>query len=330
MTMRVAAAHVEPVWMSRDETVEQVRSSIADAGARGVQLLVFPESFVPGFPYWINLGCAPALQQQLWLQLRAEALETATPEGLKALDAIRGASREHGVAVILGATERFRENLFNVQIVIDVDGAVVGLRRKLVPTLFERTVWGAGDGSGLAAFDTTVGRIAGLMCWEHLHHLIRHAVIEERPVVVGSAWPGFLPSLGIDGGFTERVGLLSASLALMGQVPVVAAAHPVTDRTLEPVARAIGRELDLSRDAAAPKNRTSIFDARGGLIVQSAGASDQLVVADLDLDLGAAARWVADPAGHSSRSEVLSLTVDRRATAGPHPDFRNVDEEREA
>lgn len=326
--MRVAAAHVEPVWMSRDGTVEQVLSTIAEAGGRDVEFLVFPESFIPGFPYWINLGCAPALQQQLWLRLRAESIETEAPGGLEALNEVRAASREHGVAVVLGATERFRESLFNVQIVIDSNGSVAGLRRKLVPTLFERTVWGAGDGSGLAPFETAVGRIAGLMCWEHLHHLIRHAVIAERPQVVGSAWPGFLPSLGIDGGFAERVGLLSASLALMGQVAVVAASHPVTERTLEPVAYAIGKELDRSGDTAAPTNTTSIFDARGGLVVQSAGDSDQLVVADLDLDLSAAARWVADPVGHSSRSEVLSLSIDRRATAGPHPDFRNVEEER--
>lgn len=323
--MRVAAAHVEPVWMSRDATIEQVTLCIAEAGDQDVRLLVMPESFVPGFPYWINLGCAPSLQQQLWLRLREEAIETDAPAGARALGLVRAAAKQHGVAVMLGATERFRDTLYNVQIMIDADGSVVGLRRKLVPTLFERTVWAAGDGSGLRTFDATVGRVAGLMCWEHLHHLIRHAVVGERPDVLGSAWPGFLPSLGIDGGFTGRAALLSASLALMGQVPVVAASHPVTGRTTAPVAAAIGRDLDTSKDAATNANVTSIFDARGEVIARSDAVTDELVVADLDLTQAAGARWVSDPVGHSSRSEVLSLEIDRRATAGPSPTF--VDQE---
>ena len=326
--MRVAAAHVEPVWMSREATIEQVISTIAEAGTRDVRLLVFPESFVPGFPYWINLGCGPALQQRLWLRLRDEAIETDAPEGVRALGLVRTAAREHGVAVVLGATERCNDTLYNVQILIDADGEVTGLRRKLVPTLFERTVWAAGDGSGLRTFGTSVGRVAGLMCWEHLHHLIRHAILSERPDVTGSAWPGFLPSLGIDKGFTERAGLLSASLALMGQLPVIAASHPVTERTLGPVEAAIGRELDRSQDAAAPPNVTRIVDARGNVVARSDAPIDRLVVADLDPAQGAAARWVADPVGHSSRRDVLRLDIDRRATAGPPPTFVDQEEEK--
>ena len=136
----VAAAHLEPIWMDRTATIARAVEAIAGAAAEGVDLLVFPEAFVPGFPYWINLGVPPPLQQSLWVALHGQALVLDGTECSQDIDPVLVAARDHGVTIVLGATERSGQQLYNVQVLTGSDGDIVGWRRKLVPTLFERTV----------------------------------------------------------------------------------------------------------------------------------------------------------------------------------------------
>lgn len=305
----VAAAHLEPIWMDRKATIARAAEAIAGAAAEGVDLLVFPEAFVPGFPYWINLGVPPPLQQSLWLALHGEALVLDGTEGSQDLDPVLAAARDHGITVVLGATERSGQQLYNVQIVIGSDGDIVGWRRKLVPTLFERTVWSAADATNLEVFPTNPGPLGALMCYEHIHHLIRHAIAQQRPVYMASSWPGFDPALGIDGGFAQRAALLSASFALMAQVPTIAASHPVTACTFDAVSERVGRSLD--PDPSGSGGRSAIYDARGTVLAETRSVSEPLVMAEIDASDALAARWVADPVGHSARAELLQLHVER-------------------
>lgn len=311
--VRLAAAHVAPAWLDRDASLERAANVIDEAADADADIVVFPESFVPGFPYWINLGLPPSHQQELWLRLREHAVDLSADDPLGPV-ASKAAAR--GVHVVMGATERAGGSLYNVQILLDRSGSVAGWRRKLVPTLFERTVWAFGDGANLRAWDTDAGRVCGLICWEHIHHLIRHAMAAEEPDLVVAAWPGFAPALGIDAAFPRRVELLSASFALMAQTAVAAVSHPVTQTLLDAVAAAVERPLNDPRPVGG---RTAIYDARGSVLAETSSAEGDIVVAEVAPAIGHAAKWVADPVGHSSRSELLRLHVDRRAHRAVSP-----------
>lgn len=141
-SVRVAAAQISPVLHSREGTIEKVRRTIDDAAGRGVELVVFPETIVPYYPYF-SFVLPPVTMGAEHVRLYEEAVTVPSP----ATDAIAVAAREHGMVVVLGVTERDHGSLYNTQLVFDADGRIVLRRRKLTPTFHERMVWGQGDGS---------------------------------------------------------------------------------------------------------------------------------------------------------------------------------------
>ena len=183
--VKVCAAHVAPVWLDREATVEKACGLIAEAGRAGAELVVFPEVFIPGYPYWI------------WTKttreggpLFGELFNNAVEVPGAATDAIGKAAKQAGVLVVMGMTERDGGTLYNTLLYFDSQGRIIGRHRKLVPTMSERVVWGRGDGSDMEVFDTSVGRIAGLICWEHTMDLARYALIAEGEQIHCSVWPG--------------------------------------------------------------------------------------------------------------------------------------------
>lgn len=157
--VRAAAVQISPVLYSRDGTVEKVVGTIADLGHRGVQFATFPESVVPYYPYFsfvqrpFEIGV-----EQLRLLDQAVTIPSAVTH------VIADAAREAGMVVSIGVNERDGGTLFNTQLLFDADGTLIQRRRKIAPTYHERMIWGQGDGSGLRAVDSAVGRIGQLAC----------------------------------------------------------------------------------------------------------------------------------------------------------------------
>ena len=158
MTMvKAAAVQLSPVLYSREGTVEKIVAKIADLGAQGVQFATFPETVVPYYPYFSFLQ-RPVEMGPEHLRLMDQAVTVPS----RTTDAIGAAAREAGMVVSIGVTERDGASLFNTQLLFDADGALIQRRRKITPTYHERIVWGQGDGSGLRAVDSAVGRIGQL------------------------------------------------------------------------------------------------------------------------------------------------------------------------
>ena len=160
-TVRAAAVQISPVLFSREGTTEKVLDAIATAAQEGVQLIVFPETFVPYYPYFSFIQ-PPVGMGKAHMQLYKEAV---TVPGA-VVDAVSRAARSYEMAVVLGVTEQDGGSLYNTQLIFDADGTLVLKRRKITPTYHERMVWGQGDGAGLAVVDTAVGRLGALACWE--------------------------------------------------------------------------------------------------------------------------------------------------------------------
>lgn len=191
-SLRVAACHAAPVFLSARDTTSKAISLISTAARAGAHLVVFPESFIPAFPLWSALR-APAENHDLF---RRMALESVSADGDE-VTAVRAAARREGVLVSLGFSERARGSiatLYNSNLLIGDKGEVLVHHRKLAPTFFEKLTWAAGDGFGLRVADTAYGRIGNLICGENTNPLARYTLAAQGEQVHISTWPAIWPT----------------------------------------------------------------------------------------------------------------------------------------
>ncbi len=305
---KVAAAHASSVYLDQRASIEKACGLIEAAGRQDVKVLVFPESFVPGFPYWINLY-PPTHQLFMHTRFGAQSVVAPGPD----LEPIQAAAKTAGVYVVLGVSERDGGTLYNTQVFIDETGRYAGKHRKLQVTFAERTIWGQGDGSTLKVFDSPYGKIGGLICYEHMMNLARQALIMQGVQIHCAAWPTFAPQKGFDAVYDSCVDSLSRAHALSGQCFVIVAQNPVTQEYLDVIEGGLGPQTDL-----AVGGGISTIYGPAGLPVAGphAGAEEKLVVAEIDLGDIAFNKVLVDSAGHYSRPEVLHMTIDARAKTG--------------
>jgi nitrilase len=185
--VKAAAVQISPVLYSRQGTIEKVVNKIRELGNQGVQFATFPETVVPYYPYFSFV--------QTPLQMIAGTehlmlLDQAVTVPSLATDAISEAARQAGVVLSVGVNERDGGTLYNTQLLFDADGTLIQRRRKISPTYHERMIWGQGDGSGLRAVDSKVGRIGQLACWEHYNPLARYAMMADGEQIHSAMYPG--------------------------------------------------------------------------------------------------------------------------------------------
>lgn len=304
-TVSVAAAHLAPVGLDVGASVTKACEAIAEAGRQGVDLLVFPEVFLPGFPYWINLY-PPANQFGMFVRYRDASIEVPGPEVARLQDAAR---RAH-VNAVVGLSERDGGTLYNTQVHIDESGVLLGKHRKLQPTYAERFVWGQGDGSTLSVFDTRLGRVGGLACWEHVMNLARQALIVQGEQIHAASWPGLQTHRGMEESYDLQVEAMSRNHALTGQCFVVVAQNPLQQDVVDLMEAELGPQ-DIQ---PAGGGWSAIFNPDGTTAAgPHTGPEERLVVAEIDLAAITRVHALVDARGHSSRREVLRLWVDDEA-----------------
>lgn len=192
--LRAAACHVSPIFLSAQETTQKCIALTSQASKTGsANLVVFPESFIPAFPYWSSLR-APTENHSFFSKLAAQSLYMDGPE----IKAIRNAARNTNTIVSIGISEKVRYSsatLFNTNLLIGRDGQVLVHHRKLMPTFFEKLTWSPGDGYGLRVADTgPTGKIGALICGENTNPLARYALMAQGEQVHISTWPAVWPT----------------------------------------------------------------------------------------------------------------------------------------
>jgi predicted amidohydrolase len=263
---------------------------------------------VPGFPYWIN--CYPPLVQGgLNCRYRDAAITADGPE----LARIRGAAREAGVAVALGFCEREAGTLYNAIAFVERDGTLLGVHRKLQPTYAERYIWGRGDASTLSVFESSVGRVGGLACWEHTMNLARQALVEQGIEIHVGAWPSLSTMAGFESVADRQIEAMMRNHALTGQCFVLCASSPVGPDVLPFLEAELGPQEFLKPGGGWS---AIIHPFTPDLAGPHAGAEEELLSAEIDLgELGDVKMWL-DGAGHYARPELLWMVMDDRPKRG--------------
>ena len=304
-SIRAAAVQIAPVLNDRDGTTEKVVASIVEAAGRGAELIVFPETFVPSYPYFSFVQ--PAVQMGAsHLELYDQAVEVPGP----VVTAVAAVARKHGMVVVLGVNERDHGSLFNTQLVFDADGEVVLKRRKITPTYHERMVWGQGDGSGLRAVDTAVGRVGALACWEHYNPLARYALMADHEEIHCSQFPGSM----VGQIFADQMEVTIRHHALESGCFVVNSTGWLTDAQIV----AITPDPKLQK-ALRGGCHTAIISPEGRHLCTPVTEGEGMAVADLDLSLITKRKRMMDSVGHYARPELLSLLHNRDPQPAVHP-----------
>ena len=295
-----------PVLLDMAATLDRAVDAIDEAA--DADLVVFPETWVTGYPAWV-FGLAgwgdPEGRRWYGRLLRESPVIGGPDDPDDDLAPVRAAARRNRTTVVIGVNERSGGTLYNSLATVGPDGRLLNLHRKLVPTHTERIVWAQGDGAGLRAVDTPAGRVGGLVCWEHWMPLARQALHSEHEQIHVAAWPDT----------PELHELAARTYAREGGCFVVsAAAYLTTDDVpaelldayrlgVGPEAPAVGVLFDGGSSIASPDGTWLIEPVRGAA---------SLVMADIDLDATDDAHADLDVAGHSSRPDVLTLRIDSR------------------
>ena len=297
-TVRAAAVQIAPDFERPEGTLERVCAAIDEAASKGVQIMVFPETFMPYYPYF-SFVLPPVLQGAPHLKLYERAVVVPGP----VTAAVAERARAHGIVVVLGVNERDHGSLYNTQLVFDADGSLALKRRKITPTYHERMVWGMGDGAGLKVVDTAVGRVGALACWEHYNPLARYSLMAQHEEIHCAQFPGSL----VGPIFAEQMEVTIRHHALESGCFVVNATGWLSDAQI----MAITPDTSLQK-ALRGGCHTAIISPEGKHLAPPLTEGEGMVIADLDMALITKRKRMMDSVGHYARPELLSLVLNDR------------------
>lgn len=284
-----AAVQAAPVYLDREASVEKACELIRDAG-RSADLIVFPETWLPGYPFW-HTGDqvrSPAVFSELW----KNAIEIPSLSTEELCDAAADAD----AYVVIGLNERdtvARGTLYNTLLYISPDGRLLHRHRKLVPSFTERTIWAMGDGSDLDVLETAVGRLGGLICWEHIMPLARFALMAQGEQVHCGAWPAYSFQ-------RDHIDAAMRDYAFCGATFVISACGVVTPGSMP---------AHVAIEPSAADGGSAIIGPDGKYLAGPVFGAEETLFAEIDLERTLRERHSRDVAGHYARPDVLHLVV---------------------
>lgn len=301
---QIAIVQKAPVFLDKHKTIALAVATVAEAAGEGARLVIFTETFIPGYPTWI-WRLRPGTDWNLTEALHARLLKNAVDMDSEDLAPLYQAARKHKITIACGIEERdsalSQTTLYNSTIIIGPDGALLNKHRKLMPTNPERMVWGFGDATGLKVVETSAGRVGTLMCWENYMPLARYALYAQGVELYiaptydsGDDWISSLRHIAREGGcWVVGCGNLMQGRDIPDDFPDKARLYPDADEWINP--------------------GDSVVIAPGGEIVAGPmRAQSGILYCDIDLEKAGVAKRALDVAGHYSRPDIFTLQVDTR------------------
>ena len=298
---KIAVAQLSPVFLNKDKTVEKACKAILEAGSKGAQLIVFPEAYIPGYPDWVWL--IPNSSSSDLDKLYKKLVENSVSINDNSTTKLCKAAKIAKINVVIGMHEINSEtssaSLYNSILFIDNSGKILGKHRKLIPTGGERLIWAQGDGSTLTAYDTAVGKLGGLICWENYMLLARNAIYENgTQILAAPTWdksPNWLISMQH---IAREGGLFVISTCMAIKVEDIPDEYEF--KKLYPE----GREW-------INTGNSCIINPHGKILAGPLESAEKILYADIDLQDIVAAKRMFDVVGHYSRPDVFNFSVNK-------------------
>lgn len=307
----VAAAHISAPLFDVRGGIAKAVAVIAEAAAAGARLVVFPESFIPGFPVWAGLY-RPIDAHRFFRRFAESALQSDRGP----IGEITAAAARHRIFVSLGFCEVSPTSpgcMWNAQALISDTGEILNLHRKLVPTFYEQLSWNRGDAAGLRVVETSFARIGGLICGENNNPLARYVLMSEGEEIHCSCYPAIWPFRNPLGGapydLKDAIRFRTAAHAFEAKVFCVVAAGVLDEATIAAVSE--GDEEVERMMRACPRASSMIVGPTGEILADRPSDSEGLVLAEIDLASLVELKQHHDMAGYYNRHELFSLRVRR-------------------
>ncbi|HXF52798.1 MAG TPA: nitrilase-related carbon-nitrogen hydrolase [Hyphomicrobiaceae bacterium] len=306
-----AVVQTASVAFDAARTIEKAAPLIAEAARRGAKLVVFPEAFVGGYPkgldFGARVGSRTAAGRDWFRRYHAGAIDVPGPH-LARLGEIAAA---HAVHLVVGVIEREGGTLYCTVLFLAPDGALLGRHRKLMPTAAERLVWGFGDGSTLSAFDTALGTIGAVICWENYMPMLRMAMYAKGVTLYCAptaddreTWLASMRHIALEG----RCFVLSACQhARRSDFP---ADYPI--------------DGDPAPDTVLMRGGSSIVGPLGQVLAGPVFEKDAILTAEIDPAEVVRGKYDFDVVGHYARPDVFQLTVNERPLAAVRSNLKPV------
>ena len=298
----VAAVVQAEVGKSAEEGLDLTRDTALEAARQGAELIVFPETWIPGYPAWLDLSRDAALWDHapvkaIFARIAENSIAIPGPE----FERLQDAARQAKATLVIGISERVgrgagRGTLYNSLVTIGPDGTLLNNHRKLMPTYTERLIWGAGDVEGLRSVDTPSGRVSALVCWEHWMPLARQALHESGEDIHVAVWPTV----------HELHQVASRQYAFEGRCFVLASGAMMRASSLPP-------ELDPHPDRVTGPDQwvlrggSAIIGPDGKYIVEPVYDEPRILIAELDLRRASEESMTLDVTGHYHRPELFDF-----------------------
>ena len=315
-TVRAGVVQAAPVFMNLKGTLEKTIALVEQAADDGVEILAFPELWLPGYP-WFGWLDGPIDWSHHLATYHANSMAVDSSE----MRAIRDATARASMHVVLGFSEKANGSRYMSQALILPNGEFGFVRRKIKPTGPERLIFGEGDGSDLRVVPTAIGRIGALNCWENLASFARMALIGQHEEIHVSAWPSLTMGRGSAEQFgPNMVSSVSSTSAIEGGVFVLASTAVTGKDCVDLLCDTDAKRQMLCPGDNVPGGGFSMIYGPDGVPLATPLDEGQegIVAADLDLDMIGAAKAFYDSAGHYTRNDVFHFQVDHSSRRGAH------------
>ena len=296
----VAVVQAAPVMFDRDRTLDKVRALATDAAAQGAQLVLFPEAFVSAYPRGFDFGAVIGERSEQGREDFRRYWESSVDVPGPAVDALGLAARENRIHLVVGVVERAGGTLYCSVLFFAPDGSLLGKHRKIMPTGAERLVWGFGDGSTMPVFDTSLGKIGAVICWENYLPLMRAAMYAKgieiycAPTADGrDSWIASMRHIAVEG----RCFILSCNQF---------------NRRSDFPRDYPGYNGDDHTDGLVSRGGSCIVDPFGNFLAGPETSGEAILIAEIDRAQIIRGKYDLDAVGHYARPDIFQLQVDER------------------
>lgn len=300
--LKVAMAQIAPIWLDKEATLQKVEQTILQAAKEQVELLVFGEALLPGYPFWLALTDGAAWDSKVNKELHAHYTRNAVQ--MKELGAICKLAKDNHMSLYLGVIERAKDrgghSLYCSLVYIDAQGEIKSVHRKLQPTYDERLTWAPGDGNGLQVHPLKQFAIGGLNCWENWMPLPRTALYAQGENLHIAVWPGS----------DRNTKDITRFIAKESRSYVISVSSLMSRKDFPERTPHLEKILEKAPEVLA-NGGSCIAGPNGDWIVEPVLHKEGLIIETLDFNRVYEERQNFDPSGHYSRPDVTKLIVNR-------------------